>query len=244
VAFDFDGTLAAIVPDPNAAVLDQDLVARLEKLRAEVGWLAVVSGRERAVLARMLPPGWIALGSYGLELPHDLSATGHPPGFDAATAQASLETARGRLGELSRRLPGTRVEVKAWGLALHYRGAEEVGGDRAVWREFRSLAFGAGLTAVEGRLVYEMKPKDAVDKGWALQFLREKLGPGAISFTGDDLGDVAAWDRLRLMSDELPALAVGIDSPEAPPMLRQVCDLVLADRSEVGELVDALLAAG
>ena len=85
-----------------------------------------------------------------------------------------------------------------------------------------------------------MKPKDAVNKGWAVDFLRGKLSPSAISFTGDDLGDVAAWDRLRRISGELPTLGVGIDSPEAPQMLRNVCDVVLADRTELRELVEVL----
>ena len=117
---------------------------------------------------------------------------------------------------MSSGLPGTRVEVKRWGLALHFRGAEEVGEDRQTWRRFRGLALGVGLNAIEGRLVYEMKPQGGADKGWTMRYLVERLQPSAATFTGDDYGDVPAWDRLRQLSGQLPTLAVGVGSTEAP----------------------------
>jgi alpha,alpha-trehalase len=199
-----------------------------------IGWLVVISGRERSVLAVRLPAGWTAMGSYGLELPPALSDTGYPPGFDPDRATRDLEAARLKLQELSHDLPGTMVEVKRWGLALHFRAVPELAADRETWRRFRGLALSSGLSAIEGRLVYEMKPRDAVDKGWAVGYLAERLQPSAAIFTGDDLGDVPAWDRLRqLSSPTLPTLGVGVGSAEAPALMPDVCDLVLPDRGAV-----------
>lgn len=181
------------------------------------------------------------IGSYGLELPLSLSKTGHPPGFEPAAAEAALEAARVKLHDLSKSLPGTRVEVKRWGLALHFRAAPEVAADREVWRRFRGLALGLGLNALEGRLVYEMKPKGIADKGWTMGYLVERLQPSAATFTGDDLGDVPAWDRLRQLAPSLPTLAVGVGSAEASAVMPSVCDLVLPDRGWIGRFCEALL---
>jgi trehalose-phosphatase len=213
----------------------------LEDLNAVVGWLVVVSGRERSLLAGQLPADILTVGSYGLELPQALEASGHPPGFDGDAATASLETARRLLQEMSAALPGTRVEAKRWGLVLHFRAVPEVADDRENWRRFRGLAFNAGLTAVEGRQNFEMKPRQAPDKGWVIDYLVRRLTPSAATFTGDDLGDVPAWDRLRQLSPALPTLAVGVGSAEAPAVMDSVCDLVLPDRSLVLPLCEGLL---
>lgn len=242
MAFDFDGTLAAIMPTPKEAVLDLELRPLLEELQARIGWLAVVSGRERAFLAGQLPATWIAIGSYGLEWPREISETGYPPVFDAERATADLERARRDLLELSRDLPGTIVETKRWGLSLHFRGVPGLAEDRETWRRFRALALRSGLNAIEGRKVFEMKPRDAVDKGWVIGHLVERLEPSAAIFAGDDYGDVAAWDRLRqLSSSSLPTVAVGVGSTEAPPMMPEVCDIVLPDRSHLKALAQDLL---
>ena len=125
MAFDFDGTLSEIVPSPADAVLDPRLVPLLDRLHGLIGQLAVVSGRDRVALASRLPPSWLALGSYGLELPPSISASGYPPGFDPPSARAALEAAGEDLQALAARWPGTRVETKTWGRALHFRGAAE-----------------------------------------------------------------------------------------------------------------------
>ena len=92
--FDFDGTLAPIAATPEGAVLDPRLRAVLEPLRARVGHLVVVSGRDRERLGTLLPQGWWTVGSYGLELPPELDPSLHPPGFDPERARQALERAR------------------------------------------------------------------------------------------------------------------------------------------------------
>ena len=76
MAFDFDGTLSEIVPRSQDAVLDPALAPSLERIAKMVGYLAVISARDRATLARRLPADWLTLGSYGLELPEAISASG------------------------------------------------------------------------------------------------------------------------------------------------------------------------
>ena len=72
ILLDFDGTLANIVPDPDAATLPDGTGAALRRLAAACP-VAVISGRDLAdVQARIGIPGIRYAGSYGSELagPH------------------------------------------------------------------------------------------------------------------------------------------------------------------------------
>jgi trehalose 6-phosphate phosphatase len=241
LAFDFDGTLSEIVPRPGDAVFDPALAPLLERLAGIVGYLAVVSGRDRATLSARVPQGWLVLGSYGLELPESISAAGYPDGFDPVAARDSLEAVAHDLAALVARWPGARLERKTWGIAVHFRGgAEDAYADPATFAEIQGLAQGHGCRAVAGRLVIEVEPPGAVDKGWAVRHLAGRLSPSAVVFTGDDLGDVAAWRAVKELGSTKPAVAVGIRSAEMPPSELEVCDVVLEGRDHLADLLGAL----
>jgi trehalose 6-phosphate phosphatase len=230
LAFDFDGTLSEIVPHPDDAFLDPVLKPLLKRLQDVVGHLAVVSGRDRAALASRLPPSWLALGSYGLELPPALSPSGYPPGFDPRAAGEAVERAGRELAVLARRWPGARLETKTWGRALHFRGAAgTVFHEPRTFDAVAAVAQGLGLETSRGRMVIEVRPKGA-DKGGAITYLAQRLEPSAIVFAGDDLGDVPAWEALRRLSRSMPTLAVGVASAEVDRGSMAVCDLVLEGR--------------
>jgi trehalose 6-phosphate phosphatase len=206
-----------------------------------VGHLAVISGRDRRALAARLPTDWLALGSYGLELPSSLSASGYPEGFDPIAARGALEAAGQELEALARRWPGTRLETKSWGRAVHFRGgAEAAFDDPATLEAVADVAARQGLEVSRGRLVIEVRPRGA-DKGSALAGLVRGLRPSAAVFTGDDLGDVPAWEELRKLSSDLPTLAAAVASPELDPGATEACDMVLDGRAELARFVDRLL---
>jgi trehalose 6-phosphate phosphatase len=242
VAFDFDGTLSEIVPRPEDAVLDPALAPSLNRIAEMVGYLAVISARDRATLSARLPAEWLALGSYGLELPESISASGYPDGFDPVAARDSLDAVGHDLEALVARWPKARMERKTWGVAIHFRGGGEADyAEPATFAEVRSLAESHGCRAVGGRLVIEVEPAGAVDKGWAVRHLAATLSPSAVVFTGDDLGDVPAWRAINDLSAALPAVAVGIRSPEMPAAEQAVCDVVLDGREQLSELLGSLL---
>jgi trehalose 6-phosphate phosphatase len=242
VAFDFDGTLSEIVPRPQDAVLDPALAPSLERIAEMVGYLAVISARDRAALTRRLPADWLTLGSYGLELPESISASGFPDGFDPVAARVSLEAVEHGLEALVARWPGARLEHKTWGIAVHFRGGAETGfADPATFREINSLAESHGCRARAGRLVIEVEPHGAVDKGWAVRHLAGALSPSAVVFTGDDLGDVPAWRAVKDLGATMPAVPVGIRSAEMPASELEVCDVVLDGRGELSGLLGRLL---
>jgi trehalose 6-phosphate phosphatase len=240
IAFDFDGTLSPIVARPEDARLDPRLAPTLGQLREAVGWLAVISGRPRDFLLREAP-GLLAIGSYGLELPEELSYSGLPERFDAAVARGRLEAAA---GELEGRLPaGARLERKPFGLAVHYRGAGTGLDAAALTREVAEVASRRQLELLSGRMVLELKPHEAVDKGWALGLLAARLEARAVVFCGDDMGDLPAWQATRQLGTRIPTLAVGIASAELPRSALDECDLVLSDRSQLSPFLSALLTA-
>ena len=79
-AFDFDGTLAPIVEDPDSAAPLDGVPATLERLAARFGEVAVVSGRPLAFLERWFPePSGVTLvGLYGLEARRMGERADHP----------------------------------------------------------------------------------------------------------------------------------------------------------------------
>jgi trehalose 6-phosphate phosphatase len=230
------------VPRPEDAVLDPVLAPSLKRIAEMVGYLAVVSARDRATLAARLPSEWLTLGSYGLELPEAISTSGYPDGFDPVAARKSLDGVEHDLAALASRWPIARLERKTWGVALHFRGGAEADyADPATFAEIRNLAERHGCRAVMGRLVIEVEPRGAVDKGWALRHLARALSPSAVVFTGDDLGDVPGWRAVNELSTTIPAVAVGIRSPEMPQSELEVCDVLLDDRGALSGLLGGLL---
>ena len=120
---DFDGTLSAIVDQPDQARLVSgaaDLLARLCDLTG--GAVAVVTGRAIADVAPKLPADLLVIsGSHGLELkmPHNAPTLTHRAEglFDDATA-ALAEFATPR---------DLRIEAKPGAIALHYRNHPDLG---------------------------------------------------------------------------------------------------------------------
>jgi trehalose 6-phosphate phosphatase len=201
----------------------------------------VISGRDRAALAGRLPPTWLALGSYGLELPESVSRSGYPDGLDPEAAGAALEAAGGELEALARGWPATRLETKRWGRAVHFRGgAEATFDDPETHAAVGAVAARHGLEASPGRLVIEVRPKGA-DKGSALAALVRRLEPSAVVFAGDDLGDVPAWRELRRLSSTMPTVAAAVASPELDPSATAECDVVLEDRGQLAGFVSRLV---
>jgi trehalose 6-phosphate phosphatase len=102
--------------------------------------------------------------------------------------------------------PGTRLEEKAFGLALHTRGVEEGLGARAQ-QAARSLCEGweGEIVVRRGHGILECSLIQAT-KGDGLQKLREVTGCQATLFAGDDVTDE---DALVLMRGDDVGIRVG-----------------------------------
>ena len=239
IGTDFDGTLAPIVPDPQAARALPGAAPALARLARAVGTVAVITGRPAAEAVRYggldAVPGLIVLGHYGGQRWQDgqLTGPGSPPAI--AAARQALPGLLERAGADA----GTWVEDKELALAVHTRrAADPEAALRRLAGPLTDLAAGLGLTAEPGRLVIELR-LPGTDKGAALTGLVAERGAGSVLFCGDDLGDLPAFAAVReLRAAGLPGCAAASASPESP-QVAAAADLVV----EGPEGIVALLAA-
>lgn len=198
--FDFDGTLAPIVAQPDDARVPPAIATALARLGA-LAPVAVVTGRAvDDVRARL-----------GFEAAHVVGNHGAEGGALKATPAAALDPARAALAGAQPALAaaGVVVEDKGLSIALHYRLAR----DRSAARRTidRVVAGIEGPVQVfGGKCVLNLTPAGAPDKADALLALVAQAGCDRAMFFGDDLNDEAVFERA-------PAgwitVRVGLDGP-------------------------------
>lgn len=221
--FDFDGTLAPIVPDPASARAIEGAVELLEDLRGAFGRVAVVSGRPRAFLAAHVGPGVDLSGLYGLETRIDGVEHDHEQAerwrsvIDGVVAVGAGDDESG--------LPaGALLESKGLSLTVHYRAAPEVEDEVLAWAE--RVGRSTGLEVRPAKRSVELHPPLAVDKGTSVLALAE--GCAAVAYLGDDIGDLPAFDALdRLAVGGVVVCKVAVASEELPEEIEAAADLVL-----------------
>lgn len=186
---DFDGTLVPLADAPDEVIVDPDLPDLLDRLAERAGGrVAVVSGRSIAQLDALLGPVTQRLalsGSHGCE--HRWN------GVDAHPVRpVALDDIADEMRAFAQSRPGMLVEVKSFGVALHYRRAPDQA--EAANSLATMLAGEAGLTFQPGRAVAEIRVPGS-DKGVAVSRLasRSPLAGTAPVFLGDDETDEAAF---------------------------------------------------
>jgi trehalose 6-phosphate phosphatase len=222
LAFDFDGTLAPIVADRDAAQM-RDETRALLRATALLYPCAVVSGRTRAdVAARVSDVPLLAIvGCHGAE-----------PGFGPLDRSLERRVASWR-GELERALRGCDdidLEDKRFSIALHYRRARSW--PDAERRALTAAEALAGAVVFGGNAVVNVLPDGAPTKADAVRHLCGRLGARVAVYVGDDRTDEEAF-RCE---------AVGI-SVRVGSETNSSAAYCLADQREVDDLLRALLAA-
>lgn len=194
VAFDFDGTLAPIARDPRAAQLRKS-TARLLGRVAERYPTAVISGRPRAdVLARLSGAKVRAVvGNYGIE-----------PSPEAPRYHALVKEWLPLLREELQGLQGVEIENKLYSLTIHYRRSRTKTRARAVIDQ--AVAKLHDAKAIEGRLLLNILPSTAPNKGSTLLNLRSAFNAEHAVFVGDDQ---AAEEVFSSQQDHVLGIRVG-----------------------------------
>jgi trehalose-phosphatase len=198
---DFDGTLAHIVGNPDAARLPARAQRCLAGIAATGALVGVVSGRKlEDVRRRVGVKGIWYAGAHGLVL--------QDPGNRRFTLASQREcrqiqiTAR-LLARRLRGLPGLRVESKGASVALHYRAASPTDTKIAQRELAQALAGRPELSLLPGKKVWEVLPNSRTDKWSAARFIlrREKWpGRGLVLYLGDDETDERVFRRMRGIS--------------------------------------------
>jgi trehalose 6-phosphate phosphatase len=236
VGLDFDGTLAPIVDDPDAAHIHPDAGGVLTDLAAAVRAVAVITGRpaRQALALGGLDEVGNAIGDVGREL----YLFGQYGNERWSSTNRRIVTPRPPAGlatferDLPRVLRGADaaeayVEDKGLAVAVHTRRLDDADGafDRLV-KPITELAEQHGLSVEPGRQVLEVR-SHGMHKGLVVDWLMEHLEAGGFLFAGDDLGDVEAFEAvLDLRRRGLPTLLVCSASREEPT-LRDLADVVV-----------------
>jgi trehalose 6-phosphate phosphatase len=178
LAFDFDGTLAPIVASRD----DAQMRERTSELFDRVCHLypcAVISGRSQSDVSTRLgaAPIKYVIGNHGLE-----------PGSNLAEFESEIADARAFLHEALLGTAGVDLEDKRYSLALHYRRSR----NKRIARAAILAAIAAlpvRMRVVLGKLVVNVVPERAPNKGEALIELRKTEKADTALYVGDDVTD-------------------------------------------------------
>lgn len=224
-AFDFDGTLAAIVKSPEDARASVRSTAFLERLN-QAAPMAIISGRSLVDMRQRLDmtPRFL-IGNHGLE------------GLRAKNGAASLAKETCHQWRL-KLLPllsapikdGVAIEDKAYTLAIHYRRSRN--------KKAARQAIEAALAhlrpvprIIAGKQVYNVIPNGAPHKGVALSELMLLTGATSALYVGDDDTDE---DVFALPDDRIVGVRVGYSK-------KSQARYYIRRQSEITRLLDRLV---
>jgi trehalose 6-phosphate phosphatase len=238
IAVDFDGTLAPIVADPSDARPAPGAVDALRELSGNGARIAVITGRDARTAVELggldTIAGVIVEGLYGAEQWRDGSLRTLPE----APALQELRAELPRL--VDRGDPALWVEDKRLSLVVHGRlAADPEAALDPLRARVAALGERLGLDVHPGRGVIELR-LPGYDKGSALLRLVDDLGPRAVLFVGDDVGDLPAFEAVAAVRRRgLPAWSVAAVAPEVPEVAA-AADVRVDGPTGVVELLAAL----
>jgi trehalose 6-phosphate phosphatase len=222
LAFDYDGTLAPIERRPDAAAMRPGTAEILTQVAARYP-CAVISGRARAdVLAKLRGlPLRAVYGNHGME-----------PWRGLPAARRLAQSWRRQLAVTLPRVPGIYVENKGPSLAVHYRCAQHRP------RVRRQILAAAGelpeARIVLGKMVVNVLPAHAPDKGHAVLLLCRRLRCDAAIFVGDDGTDEDAF----ALAGRFPLLGIRVGRRQGSR-----AGYYVASQPDVNHLLTRLLRA-
>lgn len=178
LAFDFDGTLAPIVADPQKAFMRPRTTELLTRL-CELYPSAVISGRSKADVLSRLGGADVdyVVGNHGLE-----------PGSRLEEFEGDMRRALEALRRALDAIPGVELEDKRYSLAVHYRASRN---KELARRTIRNAVaeLPVPTRTVLGKLVVNVVPEGAPNKGDALLELRDAANTDTALYIGDDITD-------------------------------------------------------
>jgi trehalose 6-phosphate phosphatase len=228
---DFDGTLSPVAPTPDSAEPAPGVLETLGVMATKVATVGIVTGRGIAdVKARVNVPGLVYVGNHGLEWQEGDEHHVHPAGL---AAQAVLPEA---LREVEQRLvahvsnEGVIFEDKVYSGSIHYRLAPDPGAVRDVLEPIlRDIAGEYGFWVSDGKMVFELRPGEAINKGSAVRQMIHDRDLKSAVFLGDDVTDADAFQVLQELRKErgIATVTVGVLTLDTDPRVIEASDYLL-----------------
>jgi trehalose 6-phosphate phosphatase len=223
-AFDFDGTLAPIVDNPNYAAMTLDVFRRLQAL-ANRKKTVILTGRSVGDVQSRLPSGiHKVVGSHGME--------GHPDVSDdfLAYARSTTET---WITQLSSQLEGLHrvwIENKEFSLAVHYR-TRASSHDLPTKLQAKCKLLNPVPEVIYGKNVINLIPNGMPNKLGAINAVMRSLNLERAFFVGDDITDEFIF---AAKSKNIFSVKVGLN-----PLLS--AEYYIETQFEIQRLLDFLL---
>jgi trehalose 6-phosphate phosphatase len=228
-AFDFDGTLAPIVAQPEQARMPLPVLQRLREL-IRLSPVAVITGRSLADIGTRLEctPHYV-IGNHGAEGVPGLEGQGRRHAELCRGWKNALEQMMAAEPEAAHD-PGIRIEDKVYSLSIHYRLARDREAARERVQDWLSM-LEPPARLVGGKCVHNILPQEALDKGRALVALMQASGARHALFIGDDVTDEHVF---QLHRPDILGVRIGRSNDSAAPFY-------LNHRLELIQLLDRLL---
>lgn len=202
---DYDGTLAPIVDDPDAAVPHPDVPDLLRRLEERFPvW--IVTGRDLQALSAFLDQPLNAIGLHGAQ---EGIIGGEVHELMSEDAVQALQ----RLRDSVPAVDGLAVEEKEQSFAVHYR---EVDSETEAQARLKSWldTMPDILDAIWGKKVVELRP-EGLTKGTAVRRVAEKHPEATPVYLGDDTTDEDAFAALHDLDREAVTVRIGEEETQA-----------------------------
>lgn len=214
VLTDMDGTLSPIADRAEQAFVPAGIKSALSELIVAGAKVAVVTGRSLDVARKMLDLAGVDFAaSHGVDVWID-GRSERPPEVEQWIERERLALSDLRVVEGD----GVWIEDKEFGLAIHYRQAQNP--DAARERIVSAIAASAQAREFElqeGRKIVELRPPLRMNKGTAAVSLIDRYGAAGVVCLGDDITDIDMFRAVRAAGAEggLAAAVVAVRSQEA-----------------------------
>jgi len=199
-AFDYDGTLAPIVPTPDQVRLPDPVRDRLLRL-STLAPVAIITGRALDdIRGRLDFAADYVVGNHGMEgvSGWEARAAEHERQCAAWTAQLTRILAQSAVRE------GIAIEDKRYSLSVHYRASPDP--QRAAsFLEDVCAGLEPKPRLVAGKCIISLVGEDAWHKGTALEALMKECGARSAIYVGDDVTDE---DVFRVQRSDLLSVRV------------------------------------
>lgn len=240
---DFDGTLSEFVPVLDNAVIHPDALSPIGRLAARLRLTAVMSGRAaQDVEQRVGIDGVVYVGNHGAEQIEG----------GVLSAAEGVEAAESQLQELLHYLaraaydPGLVLENKRYSASLHYRiASEEASVIERLRGAIRALPDDGDFEFYWGNKILEIRRRNGVNKGTALDRLIRDRVLDRVIFLGDDTTDADALRALRerRASGDIQGLGIAVIQDGTPDSVLENADYSLNGVPEVAAFLRRLDAA-
>lgn len=240
---DIDGTLSDIAATPETATVTDEIRGNLARLARRLDLVGIITGRSAPIAGTMIGlPELTYIGNHGMEQLRG-GATWQNPDAAAATAAIAGAVEEIEAAFAAHYSDWLLVENKGVSASMHYRLVPDpVAAQAMLLPAISAAAARHGLVVTEGRLIFELRPDVAINKGTALADLVSQRKLRRLLFLGDDLTDVDAFLALQALRDEgtIDGLAIGVLGPESHPRVRETMDVGIPGVPAAAALLETL----